>query len=126
MLPLGDLTIPLSLGLLILALSCPSNAYASFAQEILAADQSLSYQEPFIPTPQHPVPGKKPLIINETINYYEHYVNGSENGEYRRSSCPAVNALANRGYINRSGKHITADELTKAFIDVFNFGIDNV
>ena len=102
-----------------------SLGYASFGQEILAPPQAWS-GEPFIPTPQHPVPGKKPLFINETVNYYEHYVNGSQNGEYSRSSCPAVNMLANRGYLNRSGKNVSMTELYQAFQDVFNFGIDNV
>ena len=99
--------------------------YASLGQEILASPQAVSC-DPFTPTPQHPVPGKKPFSINETVNYYEHYVNGSQNGEYRRSSCPGLNMLANRGYLNRSGKNVTMAELVQAFTEVFNFGIDNV
>ena len=50
--------------------------YASLGQEILASPQAVSC-DPFIPTPQHPVPGKKPFSVNETVNYYTHYVNGS-------------------------------------------------
>lgn len=60
------------------------------------------------------------------MHYYERHFNGSgENGEYRRSSCPAVNALANRGYINRSGRNITYAELAHAVRKVWNFGDDN-
>ena len=108
------------------------SAYKFLAQEFLAAEPlppaaaAGLCQQPFTPTPQHPVPGRKPLFINETINFHERHVNGSRAGEYRRSSCPAVNTLANRGFINRSGRDITADELIKAFVEVFNFGIDNV
>lgn len=122
----------LSLALLIYSgLACHANAYSSFAQEFFAADPPPPAaaglcQQPFTPTPQHPVPGRKPLFINETTNFHERHVNGSRGGEYRRSSCPAVNILANRGFINRSGREITADELIKAFVEVFNFGIDNV
>lgn len=112
-------------------LACYANAFNFLAQEFIAADPAppaaeALCQQPFTPTPQHPVPGRKPLFINETTNFHERHVNGSRGGEYRRSSCPAVNTLANRGYINRSGREITADELIKAFIEVFNFGIDNV
>lgn len=83
--------------------------------------------DPFIPTPQHPVPGKVPFTIDSTVNYYERQVNGSGYAaEYRRSSCPALNTLANRGYLKRSGRNITMAELTKAFTDVFNFGLDNI
>lgn len=112
-------------------LACHANAFNFLAQEFIAADPAppaaaALCQQPFTPTPQQPVPGRKPLYINETINFHERHVNGSRGGEYRRSSCPAVNTLANMGFINRSGRNITADELIKAFIEVFNFGIDNV
>lgn len=112
-------------------LACHANAYSFLDQEFLTADPPPPAaaglcQQPFTPTPQHPVPGRKPLFINEMINFHERHVNGSRGGQYRRSSCPAVNTLANRGFINRSGRDITADELIQAFIKVFNFGIDNV
>lgn len=122
----------LSLAILISSgLACHANAFNFLAQEFIAADPAppaaaVPCQQPFTPTPQHPVPGRKRLFINETTNFHERYVNGSGGGEYRRLSCPAVNTLANRGFINRSGRDITADELIKAFIEVFNFGIDNV
>lgn len=109
---------------LLLGLLGSSLAYPSFAQKVLSDRlQSAASCEPFVPTPKHPVPGKLPLSINTTVNYFEYHANG---GDYRRSSCPAVNVLANRGFINRSGRNITADELTKAFRDIYNFGIDVV
>lgn len=121
----------LSLALSFSGLTCHANAFSFLAQEFIAANSAPSAaaalcQQPFTPTPQHPVPGRKPLFINETTNFHERHVNGSREGGYRRSSCPAVNTLSNRGFINRSGRDITADELIKAFIEVFNFGIDNV
>lgn len=125
----------LSLVLLIpYGLACQANAFNFLSQEFITADPAppaapapaALCQQPFTPTLQHPVPGRKPLFINERTNFHERHVNGSRGGEYRRSSCPAVNTLANRGFINRSGRDITADELIKAFIEVFNFGIDNV
>lgn len=133
MLQLSPSVFSLSLALLISSgLACCANAFNFLAQEFIAADPAppaaaaALCQQPFTPTPQHPVPGRKRLFINETTNFHERHVNGSRGGEYRRSSCPAVNTLANRGFINRSGRDITADELIKAFIEVFNFGIDNV
>ena len=80
----------------------------------------------YVPNPQHPVPGKVPLEIDESIHYFEKHVNNDQNGTYKRSSCPAVNMLANRGYINRNGKHITFEELAQTSRDIFNFGDDNV
>ena len=127
MLPLRVSSSPTYLLLSFLCLLASSSAYPSFAQQAVLTDPHSAGCDPFTPTPQHPVPGKLPFIVDQELNYYEHQVNGSgEGGYYRRSSCPALNVLANRGYINRSGRNITAAELTKAFIDVFNFGIDNV
>ena len=84
------------------------------------------HNEPYYPNPAHPIPGKLPFKIDEDIHYYQKYINGSEDGYYRRSSCPALNILANRGFINRSGRNITSNEIAKATREVFNFGDDNV
>ncbi|TMW64678.1 hypothetical protein Poli38472_011558 [Pythium oligandrum] len=40
--------------------------------------------------------------------------------EYARSPCPALNALANHGYIARSGKGITHEELQNAIVANYN------
>ena len=96
------------------------------SQAILASSSTHGHNKPYFPSPDHPVPGKIPFQIDETSHYFERYDNGSENGYYRRSSCPAVNALANRGYINRSGRNITYEEIAEAARDVWNFGDDNV
>ncbi|KAI1324960.1 Chloroperoxidase [Xylariaceae sp. FL0255] len=80
----------------------------------------------FYPEPDHPIPYKLPFTWDERNHYYEKRVNGSENGYYRRSSCPAVNALANRGYINRSGRNISFEEIAQATRVVWNFGDDNI
>ena len=89
-------------------------------------DRGFGRSEPFHPTPQHILPEKKPFYVNETEHYYQKFYNGSENGLYRRSSCPAINILANRGYINRSGRNVTYSELAHAVRQVWNFGDDNV
>lgn len=96
------------------------------SQAVLASSLIRGHNEPYFPTPDQPVPGKVPFEIDETSHYFEKYVNGSKNGYYRRSSCPAVNAMANRGYINRSGRNITYEEIARAARDVWNFGDDNV
>lgn len=84
------------------------------------------HNELYVPDPQHPIPGKIPFQVNETTHYFAKYINGSENGFYRRSSCPALNILANRGFINRSGRNITYEEIAQASRNVWNFGDDNV
>lgn len=96
------------------------------SQAVLASSSIYGHNKPYFPTPDHPVPGKVPFEIDETSHYFEKYVNGSENGYYRRSSCPAVNTMANRGYINRSGRNITYEEIAQAARDIWNFGDDNV
>lgn len=84
------------------------------------------HNELYVPDPKHPVPGKIPFKVDETVHYFAKYINGSENGFYRRASCPALNILANRGYINRSGRNITYEEIAQASRKVWNFGDDNV
>ncbi|KAF7165184.1 hypothetical protein CNMCM5623_009450 [Aspergillus felis] len=105
------------------------NYAIKYHQQVLQVDDDRGFglNEPFIPTPSHILPEKKPFYIDESVNYFERHFNGSgKDGEYRRSSCPAVNALANRGYINRSGRNITYAELAHAVRNVWNFGDDNV
>ncbi|KAL9120963.1 MAG: hypothetical protein Q9187_002482 [Circinaria calcarea] len=126
MLQLRVLNTLLYLLLLFSSLLDSSSAYAYLSHQEVLSDPQSARCDPFTPTPEHPIPRKLPLSIDPKVNYYKHYVNGSRYGAYRRSSCPAVNMLANRGYINRSGRNITVAELTKAFIDVFNFGIDQI
>ena len=89
-------------------------------------DRGFGLNEPFIPSPQHILPDKKLFEIDEAKNPYQRFVNGSDSGLYRRSSCPAINTLANRGYINRTGRNITYSELAHAVRKVWNFGDDNV
>ena len=120
---------------LLFALARPIYSYNELADAIEAGsrqkvlrndDRGFGHSEPFHPTPQHILPEKKPFYLNETENYYQKFYNGSENGLYRRSSCPAINILANRGYISRSGRNVTYSELAHAVRQVWNFGDDNV
>ncbi|KAJ5521734.1 hypothetical protein N7527_005849 [Penicillium freii] len=100
-----------------------------YHQQVLHEDNDRGFglNEPFVPIPAHILPEKQPFTIDESIHFYEKHLNGSGvDGSYRRSSCPAVNALANRGYINRSGRNITYAELAHAVRRVWNFGDDNV
>jgi len=41
---------------------------------------------------------------------------------YRRSPCPALNTLANHGYLPRNGQNITRDILASAIEEVYNIG----
>ncbi|ETI32536.1 hypothetical protein F441_20558 [Phytophthora nicotianae CJ01A1] len=41
---------------------------------------------------------------------------------YRRSPCPALNTLANHGYLPRNGQNITHDMLATALENVYNIG----
>ena len=120
--------------LLILLALAFSLSLASPAQRALPAGHpplppwfsDHGHNEPYFPNPAHPVPGKLPLKIDEKLHYYEPHQNNDKNGAYKRSPCPAVNTLANRGYIPRSGKHVAYAEIAQASRDVFNFGDDNV
>ena len=111
--------------LLSLALGQSSVAGRLKSQAFLT-DFFRGHNEPYIPDPQHPIPGKIHFKVDETAHYFAKYINGSENDFYRRSSCPALNILANRGYINRSGRNITYEEIAQASRKVWNFGDDNV
>lgn len=44
--------------------------------------------------------------------------------EYRRSPCPALNSLANAGYLPRDGKNITVGQTKNLIMDKFNIGED--
>lgn len=44
--------------------------------------------------------------------------------EYRRSPCPALNSLANMGYLPRDGKNITIAQTKALIMDKFNLGED--
>ena len=88
--------------------------------------KGVGHNDLFYPNPEHPIPYKIPFAWDERLHYYEKQINGSGGGYYRRSSCPAINTLANRGYINRSGRNIHYDELSQAVRIVWNFGDDNV
>jgi hypothetical protein len=85
---------------------------------------AIGHNDLFVPDPDNPVPYKEPFKWDEK-NYYEKHFNGSGHGYYRRSSCPGVNTLANRGFINRSGRNISYDEIAQAARVVWNFGDDN-
>ena len=118
-----------SILLLLLQLTVTCSAFPAYGndfQRLLASDRGFGQNELFHPTPEHVLPQKKPFEIDENINWHQRFVNGSGNGAIRRSSCPAVNTLANRGYINRSGRDITYSDLAHAVRDVYNFGDDNV
>ncbi|KAH8722836.1 Chloroperoxidase [Phaeosphaeriaceae sp. PMI808] len=95
-------------------------------KSLIRANDGFGQNDPFIPTPDHLLPYKKPFNIDEEKNYYERFVNGSVEGYVRRSSCPAVNILANRGYINRSGRNVSYTELSHAVRKLWNFGDDNI
>ncbi|KAG7387869.1 hypothetical protein PHYBOEH_008109 [Phytophthora boehmeriae] len=50
-------------------------------------------------------------------------INGTT-ATYRRSPCPALNALANHGYLPRNGQDITHEMFIAAIKDVYNVGND--
>jgi hypothetical protein len=96
------------------------------SQALLALNVPAGHNELYYPKYDNPVPGKIAWDVKESVNYFEKHVNGSGGGHARRSSCPAVNTLANRGYIARSGRNISYEEIAQAARDVYNFGDDNV
>ena len=116
-----------SLFLLVLSPLAVTFAYSSNQQKVLGGPpRNRGHNEVWSPNPAHPIPYKLPLPIDERVNWFEQANNGSGDGYYKRSSCPALNMLANRGYINRSGRNITYEGLSQAVRDVYNFGDDNV
>ena len=89
-----------------------------------AADHG--HNELYKPTPEHILPMKVPLQFDAKLHYYEPHHNDEENGTYKRSSCPALNTLANRGFIPRTGRNVKYEDMAQSMRDVFNFGDDNV
>ena len=71
-------------------------------------------------------PMKKPLEFDAKQHYYEPHHNNEKNGTYKRASCPALNTFANRGFIPRTGRNVTYQNMAQSMRDVFNFGDDNV
>lgn len=104
----------------------PASQYQKSISFQSESDRDFGINDPYIPTPSHILPEKKPFTFDREKNYYHRFINGSENGIYRRSSCPAINTLANRGFINRNGRNITYSQLAHAVREVWNFGDDNV
>ena len=89
-------------------------------------DADHGHNKPFRPTPKHIFPGKQPFKFNPKTHYYEPHHNNEKNGTYKRASCPALNTLANRGYIPRTGRNVRYEDMAQGMRDVFNFGDDNV
>ena len=87
---------------------------AAQSQQILSnppeSDRGFGINDPYIPTPQHILPEKKPFHFDQKKYYYERF----------------INTLANRGFINRSGRNVTYPQLAHAVRKVWNFGDDNV
>ncbi|MCJ1388167.1 hypothetical protein MMC18_001012 [Xylographa bjoerkii] len=101
-------------------------AYTASQEPLQGPPKSRGHNDLWVPNPAHPIPYKLPLPIDERVNWFEQAHNGSRDGYYKRSSCPAINMLANRGYINRSGRNITYEGLSQAVRDVYNFGDENI
>lgn len=89
-----------------------------------AADHG--HNELYKPTPEHIIPMKVPLQFDAKHHSYEPHHNNEKNGTYKRSSCPALNTLANRGFIPRTGRNVKYENIAQSMRDVFNFGDDNV
>ncbi|KAI1200182.1 Chloroperoxidase [Nemania serpens] len=100
--------------------------YSSILIALWLSQKAVGHNDLFYPNPEHPIPYKIPFVWDERLHYFEKQTNGSAGGYYRRSSCPAINTLANRGYINRSGRNIPFDEISQAARNVWNFGDDNI
>jgi len=113
-----------------IAYTDPAHAAAAHSQHPLSiqpySDRGFGINDPYVPTPLHILPEKKPFYFDQKKNYYQRFINGSEKGFYRRSSCPAINVLANRGFINRTGRNVSYSQLAHAVRKVWNFGDDNV
>ncbi|KAL8795219.1 MAG: hypothetical protein Q9195_002230 [Heterodermia aff. obscurata] len=117
-------------GVLLMLLSVRSVYSVPTSQKLVpvlppwAADHG--HNELYKPTPEHIFPSKKPFTFDAEEHYYEQHHNNEKNGTYKRASCPALNTLANRGFIPRSGRKVKYQEIAQAMREVFNFGDDNV
>ncbi|CAF9939478.1 hypothetical protein IMSHALPRED_001366 [Imshaugia aleurites] len=69
---------------------------------------------------------KKALEFDAKQHYYEPHHNDGKNGTYKCASCPALNNLAYRGFIPRTGRSVTYQNMAQSMRDVFNFGDDNI
>ena len=106
-----------------------ASAWPSMPRHPLASPpwtKDHGHNELFMPTPDHIIPGKQQQDSYKSHHYCEPHHNDAVHGEYKSAPCPALNTLANRGFIPRSGKHITYENLAQASCEVYNFGEDNV
>ncbi|VDB85357.1 unnamed protein product [Peniophora sp. CBMAI 1063] len=53
----------------------------------------------------------------------EHHAYQPADSSSSRSPCPALNALANHGYLNRDGRAITVPELVRAMKEVYHVSV---
>lgn len=112
----------------LLAVSSSVVALAQYEQFSIenTGQKAVGHNDLFFPHPSHPIPYKKVFEWDDEKHYHEKHINNEDNELYRRSSCPAINSLANRGYINRSGRNISYEEISQATRVVWNFGDDNI
>ncbi|KAJ3064389.1 hypothetical protein HDU98_012205, partial [Podochytrium sp. JEL0797] len=73
-------------------------------------------QDPAVPTSDQQVLGSSSHAGTQIGTFSP----ASETVDAVRSPCPALNALANHGYLPRNGKNITADMLVSAVKQVYN------
>ena len=52
-------------------------------------------------------------------HYYEQEGQQGESNSYSRSPCPAINTLANHGYIRRDGRNVGLEDMALALSDIF-------
>ena len=104
--------------------SWPALQNSTPALPLWAADHG--HNELYRPTPDHIIPMKKALEFDAKQHYYEPHHNDGKNGTYKCASCPALNNLAYRGFIPRTGRSVTYQNMAQSMRDVFNFGDDNV
>lgn len=85
--------------------SLPALQSSSLVLPPWAADHG--HNELYRPTPAHILPIKKPFQFDAKQYYFEPHYNNDKNGTYKRASCPALNTLANRGFISRIERNVT-------------------
>lgn len=57
---------------------------------------------------------------NPQEGIYQEWIAPEEDAD--RAPCPALNTLANHGYLNRNGRNITTNELSLALREIFGLG----